>query len=105
MEHIHAWGTHWHWFWMVPLLFMFLMLVTGSFMCRRTRRWRSAAYGPGRGRMGWCGPGSYPAPNGWTETPREILERRYASGEITEEEFERVSERLRKIPPDPPPEA
>jgi len=94
MEHIHTWGTHWHWFWVVPLLFMFLMIVSGSFMCRLLGRRRSVADGPSRSRLGWCGPRAYPAPNGWAETPKQILERRYATGEITEDERERMSEKL-----------
>ncbi len=86
MEHAHLLGTHGHWFWIVPVLFMIVMFVFGSFMCRSSnaRRWRAAR--AGRGRIGCWGPGRGFRSDEWYETPVQILDRRYASGEITKEQ-------------------
>jgi putative membrane protein len=83
-------GPHLHWFWVIPLVFMILMLVFAVFMIRRMGTWR---WGDGRhhgwGPFGWWDPGHAPVGR-WSETPRQILDRRYASGEITKEQYDQM---------------
>ena len=74
MEYTHAFGPHWHWSWIVPFLFMILMFVFASRMCRRMGAWRCSAGHTGRGRFGCCGPGQGSTPDRWSETPDQILD-------------------------------
>ena len=62
------------WGWIFPLFFLALMVVFLVFMMRG---------GLGGGPM--CGPHRTSGPG---ETPREVLDRRYAHGEITREEYQ-----------------
>ncbi|OCX74398.1 SHOCT domain-containing protein [Acidithiobacillus thiooxidans] len=69
------------WGWIFPLIFLVLMVVFMVFMMRG---------GMGGGPM--CG-GSHQTP-GSAETPREALDRRYARGEITREEYQQMRKDL-----------
>jgi putative membrane protein len=71
-----AWGSFW---WVFPLA-MLAMFAIGLILFRRAC-WIGA--GGGR-RFGWCCSGSSPGAPDALET----LERRYASGELTKEEFD-----------------
>ena len=98
MEHTHLLGTHGHWFWIVPLLFMIVMFVFGSFMCRRMGAQRRRLAYAGRGRFDCCGPGRVFRSDWWSETPGQILDRRYASGEITKEQREQMKRDFESSP-------
>jgi putative membrane protein len=91
MEFAHWWGPHWHWFWIVPVLFMILMIVCAARMFRRAGKWRrDPGLRTGWMSLGWCKPGQNSMARRWAETPRNILDRRYASGEITKERYEQM---------------
>ena len=86
-----CWETFSYWFWIVPFLFMLLVCVFIAIMIRRAGTGRSPSgtsaewmpfgcWRPGRGPMG----------RRWFETPRLILDRRYALGEITEDDYEQM---------------
>jgi putative membrane protein len=94
MEHAHLFGTHGHWFWIVPILFMIVMMVLWSFGCRRMGGWRRRPAYAGRGRFDCCGAIRDPRSSYWPETPAQILDRRYASGEITKEQREQMKREL-----------
>ena len=64
------------WWWIFPLIFLVLMVVFMVFMMRG----------------GMCG-GSHKT-SGSAETPRETLDRRYARGEITREEYQQMRKDL-----------
>lgn len=65
------------WMWIFPFLFLIVIFVFMSIFFRR---------GPGcGGRDHDCTP---------HETPRQILDRRYASGEISKEEYETIKHDL-----------
>jgi len=66
------------WWWIVPLIMMVMMVL--CFVLMRGRR------GPLMCGFGWRG--SDPRHTGFTESPRDILDRRYASGEIDKDEYE-----------------
>lgn len=88
------WGPPMHWFWVVPLVFMILMVVFVAFAVRRAGDWRS---GHGQGGVPWQGWGPSDGPRarmGTGETPRQILDRRYASGELTKEQYEQMKRDL-----------
>jgi len=86
MEYTHWWGPHLHWSWMLPFLVMVLMLVFFFYMIRRAGRGRGTLWAP----FGCCMPRRGPRQRWWAETPLQILARRYASGEITNEQYERI---------------
>ena len=96
MEYTHAFGPHWHWSWIVPFLFMILMFVFASRMCRRKGAWRYSAGYTGRERFGCCVPGPGSISDRWPETPDQILGRRYASGEITKEQYDQIRSDLER---------
>jgi putative membrane protein len=76
--------THFFWgdMWMFPVGMLIVMLIMAFVVCGGgARRLWHAAYGIRAG--------------GSRETPLEILQRRYATGEITKEEFERIRNDLR----------
>jgi putative membrane protein len=82
MEATHWWGPHPHGFWIIPLVFMIVMCLLAGLMARRAGGWRCG--------IGRIGPGHYGWREGSSDTPRQILDRRYASGEITKEQYEQV---------------
>ncbi len=69
--------------WVFPAAMIVVMLVMAFLVC-------------GRGMRGFCG---HTARGMWDGSPREdpleILRRRYAKGEVTKEEFERIRSDLR----------
>ncbi|WP_308387988.1 SHOCT domain-containing protein [Acidithiobacillus sp. AMEEHan] len=77
----NGWGWGMPWMWLFPLFFLVLILVFLVFMMRG---------GMGGGPV--CG-GSHKTPR-TGETPREVLDRRYAKGEITREEYQQMREDL-----------
>ena len=86
MEYAHCWGTHFHWFWIVPFLFMILMVICAFRMFRR----RGVGYRAGWFPFGCCSPGRGPMERWSGETPDQILDRRYAAGEITKEQYDQM---------------
>lgn len=74
MDCTQWWGSHFYGLWVMPLVFMILMMVFVAFMIRRmgNGRW---ADGPAGRRSGM---------------PGQILDRRYASGEISKEQYEQI---------------
>jgi len=99
MESTHWWGPHFHGFWIMPLAFMIVMCLFAGFMARRAGGWRCGVGRIGLGRHDWWGPG--PISKGWPETPCQILDRRYASGEITKEQREKMRRDLGLGPSQP----
>ncbi len=66
------------WMWMFPLLFFLLMIAMMGFFWRRGFR------------LPWCGMmGDHSH-----ETPRQILDRRFASGEVTKEQYDEIRRSL-----------
>lgn len=65
------------WMWIVPLLLFLVMVGTGMFWWRGFGR-------PWSGRIG----------GHFHETPRQILDRRYAGGEITKDEYNEMRSNL-----------
>ena len=65
------------WMWIVPLLLFLVMVGTGMLWWRGFGR-------PWSGRIG----------DHFHETPRQILDRRYAGGEITKEEYNEMRSNL-----------
>jgi uncharacterized membrane protein len=64
--------------WMFPLVFFLFMIAMMIFVSRRGFR------------MPWCGMmGGH-----LRETPRQILDRRYSSGEITKEQYNEIKRNL-----------
>ena len=92
MEHTHFLGIHG--FWLVPLLFMIVMI----FMCRHMGAWQRRRAFAGRGRFNCCGPARDSRSHRSSETPGQILDRRYASGEITKEQREQMKSELELSP-------
>jgi putative membrane protein len=90
MEYTHLWGPNTHWFWIIPFLFMILMIVFATRMARRTDAWPCGVGRIGRGRFGYWEPGQGPMARWWSEAPCQILDRCYASGEITKEQYEQM---------------
>jgi len=90
MECTHFWGPHLHGFWIIPLLFTLLMIVFATVMARRARSWRCGMGRTWPGRFYRDQFGHRWSPRGWSETPSQILDRRYASGEITKEQYEQI---------------
>ncbi len=74
------------WGLLFPIGMLIVMLVMAFLVCGRgARRFRGSGV--------CCTPGAGPR-----EDPVEILRRRYAKGEITKEEFERIGRDLRAEP-------
>jgi putative membrane protein len=91
MEFAHGGWPHFHWFWIVPCLFMILMFVCAAFSIRRACARRYAPGNPAGWRLFGCHPSRQgPMENGWSEAAHQILDRRYASGEITKEQYQQM---------------
>ncbi len=75
-DHMNGWGGGWMWLWGVAMMVLFVMLIV--WLVRASDGSTSA---------------SQPAPRDPTVRAREILAERYASGELSTEEYrERVGE-------------
>ena len=70
-------GTGMGWMWIFPLLFFLVMIGMMGFFWRR-------GFMPGCGMMG----------DNRHETPRQILDRRYAGGQITKEVYNEMRSNL-----------
>ena len=83
------WEGGFGWMWIFPLTFMVIMIlfmVTCAFgFFRRSNRWGSSCP-----MCGWHAGGTKED----RETPRQILDRRYAGGEITKEQYEGMKQDL-----------
>jgi putative membrane protein len=79
----------------MPLVFMIVMCLFVGFMARRAGGWRCGVGRIGPGPYSWRGPG--PMAQGWPETPSQILDRRYAGGEITREQYEQMKRDLELV--------
>jgi putative membrane protein len=80
---------------MMPFFFMVLMFIFIAAASRRARAWRwgsgnRAAWMP----FGCWSPGQDPQSPDWSRTARQILDQRYAGGEITREEYEQMKRDL-----------
>ena len=69
-------GTGMGWMWIFPLLFFIVMVGMMGFF------WRGGAP--------WCGMMGHHR----HETPRQILDRRYAGGELTKEQYDEMRHNL-----------
>jgi uncharacterized membrane protein len=88
-----------HWFWIVPFLVMIMMFAFFAYMIRRAGGcgWRSGhrtLWTP----FGCCSSRKGPRTRWWAEMPRQILDRLYASGEITNEQYERIKRDIESDP-------
>lgn len=68
----------WETWWFVPLAIMALMILLCIFMCRRM------------GCFSMCRPHDQPPAGKTGEPPLDILKHRYASGELTRDQFEQM---------------
>jgi putative membrane protein len=75
------WEGGFRWMWIFPFTFMVLMMLFIA-IC---------AFGFFRRSGGW----GHSCPM-WQATPRQILDRRYASGEITKEQYEGMKQDLER---------
>lgn len=91
------WGPHW--FWIMPFTFMILMFIFAALMVRRAGGWRSysgnrAGWSP----LCWWSSGQDAAGRWRSEKACQILDRRYASGEITKEQYEQMKRDIESNP-------
>ncbi len=68
----------WPWMWILPVIGLAVMFFVAVLVFRRC------------GWMSWCMGGRNGPAEGTDASAMDILKRRYASGEITREEFERM---------------
>ena len=73
-------GTGMGWMWIFPFLFFLLMIAMMGFFWRRGFR------------TPWCGMMGDHA----HETPRQILDRRYAGGDITKDQYDEMKRNLER---------
>ena len=85
----HGWGMYMHWLWSIPLIFIVAMAISVLFLF-----WRA---GPRymHPLSGWHLPHMPHLPSGH-ETAQQILDRRYASGEITKEQHQEMKQYLQQ---------
>ena len=99
MECTHWLGSHMHWFWIMPLLFMILMLVFATLLSRRTRSWRCCAGPRSRREFPWGTLEKGPTANWCSETPHQILDQRYARGDLTKDQYEQMKRDIESSSP------
>lgn len=101
MEYAQWWEPHLHWFWIVLCLFMILMLVCAAY---RIRRAGGSRWGTGRRTLwvpfGCCAPRRGPTAGSRIRTWQQVLDRRYAAGEIKSEEYEQIKRDIESRPPE-----
>ena len=89
MEDIQWWAPYAPWVWIMPFLIIILIITLATCIrqCTGDRRW-APWYNA------WCKPscwlkvGQGPMTRSWTMSSQQILDQRYASGEITREQYE-----------------
>lgn len=74
MDCMQWWGPQSHWFWIFPAFFMILFVTFIVFMFRRMA-------GHGWDHAPWNRPSG-------SETARHVLDRRYAAGEISKDQYD-----------------
>lgn len=79
----HAMWWSWAGMWVFPII-MFAVIIIFAFLF--TGRWGC--------RAPWLGPGRHHGEGGESESALDILKKRYAKGEITKDEFERIKKDL-----------
>jgi len=72
------WMWHWGGMWVFPMIMFVVIIFLFMFL------------GRGGCRPPWRGPGGHHREGGETDSALEILNKRYAKGEITKEEFEQM---------------
>ncbi len=90
MEPHMWWEGGFSWMWIFPFMFMVIMIIfmaTCVFWFFR----RSSGWGPSCPMCGWNTRGTKDL-----DTPHQILNRRYASGEITKEQYEGMKQDLER---------
>jgi hypothetical protein len=99
MDHTQWWEPHLHWFWIALGLFMIMMFVCAASWMRRAGAWRQGAGRKNR-RMpfGCCARRRETIRQ--PETPKQILDRRYADGAISREEYGRIKLDIESSPSD-----
>ncbi|MDA8256852.1 MAG: SHOCT domain-containing protein [Betaproteobacteria bacterium] len=76
----YTWWPGFPWMWVFPFTFLIIAIVFLAFLFR------------GAGPFCWGSRRDEPT----RETPRQILDRRYASGEITKEQYEEMKRNLER---------
>lgn len=83
------WGFHW--FWIMPVIFMILMFFCAALMLRRAGGWTWYAGNRGNWRRFGCWGAGQDSMGHWrSDSPSQILDKRYARGEITKEQYEQM---------------
>jgi len=90
MEPHMWWEGGFRWMWIFPLTFMVLMMVFIA-LCAGMFFRRSGGWAHSCPMCGW-----HPGGNKDQDTPSQILDRRYASGEITKEQYEGIKQDLER---------
>lgn len=84
MTHEYFW---WGPMWIFPMI-MPIVMVAALILCLYF------VFGRGGGGTPWQPPGTHQATGRDTESPLDILKRRYAKGEITKDEYEQIKQDL-----------
>lgn len=91
----HWWGPYMCWSWIVPFLFMILMFALACRSLRRAGGRKTGSRAPSAWwPCGWWSHAGERAAHWRPETPTQILGQRYASGEITKEQYEQMKRDL-----------
>jgi len=90
MEPHMWWEGGFRWIWIFPFTFMLLMMLFMG-VCAFWFFRRSSGGGPSCPMCGWNTRGTKDG-----DTPRQILDRRYVSGEITKEQYEGMKQDLER---------
>lgn len=95
MHYWHGDGGGWVWMaFFMPLIWIVLIGLIGWAVFRLTRGTSGGSADRGHGQEGW-------GPRGTGESPEDILDRRYASGEIDADAYTEARERLAAHRPKP----
>ena len=99
MDHMRHWGNGEGWWWMFGFGILGLVLV-GVVIYLLFRNYSIHGHGPVP-YHGPSGPG-YMGHTGLTENPLDIAKRRFASGEINQEEFDKIVKGIKEADKNPP---